>query len=527
MSSRSRSSRTRLSRRSFLRGVGGITVSLPWLEKLHGVAHAQSIAPTPRRMIVMTYQMGVPLEAWRPTGGATGFSLPTVTSPLNDFRDRCLFVSGLDNRVLEVGGDSFTFGHPAKTEAALTGTLTTGAFNATNRNQVSDIRSDRTTDGAANGPSIEHIVGQHLLNRHAFSSVDLGVDGDAIYGSTVQTFDSRFHFESAGNPICLTMHPNRAFDRIFAGVVTTPGEGPSAEELAMRDLRLRNKSVLDAVRESFNELKQGLGSQDRRRLEEHASRIRQLEIDLRVSAQCTVPDDPGSAYAGQSMAQIAPLQNRILARALGCDLAPVGRIEYVNQQNPRFGVAELDQTLDDAGAAGVYDWHAMVHGDPLPGTQVPMRPGIADGYNDYDPRLLSGYRFFVEQFANLLTELDAIPEGPDGSVLDNTLAVLATDLGEGLGHGNRKMGYVLAGNLGGARTGYHYNAAPGNSSNLGSYFYTRSRADVTQLLHSIVDMAGVDDGAGNPIEVGLGGYRQWVQSQDGSLPPRRIEALFG
>jgi hypothetical protein len=203
---------------------------------------------------------------------------------------------------------------------------------------------------------------------------------------------------------------------------------------------------------------------------------------------------------------------------MGCNLAPVGRLEFVNQQNPRFGKAELDATLDSVTD---FDWHGMVHGDPLPGTTEFLRPGRDDGRTDYDSRLLDGYRFFVEQYAALLTELDATPEGSETSVLDNSLVILASDLGEGLGHGMGKMGYILSGNLGGARTAFHFDAGPSEAFEPGgSYFYQESRYNVSQLLNSILDMAGVSDEQGAPASIGLEGYLDSIGAD------RRIDELF-
>lgn len=107
-------------------------------------------------------------------------------------------------------------------------------------------------------------------------------------------------------------------------------------------------------------------------------------------------------------------------------------------------------------------------------------------------------------------------------MLDNSLVILASDLGEGLGHGHMKMGYILAGNLGGARTGLHFDAGPSSMPFEigGAYYYETSRFNVSQLLHSMLDMAGVTDAQGNPGQIGLGGYLAQA-----SLP-RRIDALF-
>lgn len=508
----------RFSRRRLLSGLGGITVGLPWLEKLEGTARAQSAGP--RRVVVMTYAMGVPLGAWRPSGNGASMTLPFVTEPLAPFVDRTLFVSAIDNRVLEVGGNSFVWGHPAKQEAALTGTLTTGAFDSSNENLLEQVRADGVAEGAANNASVEHVIGQFLRSGQSLASVDLGVDGDTMpeWGGQQPTQSSFFCFEGPGNAISVTLHPWQAFEGLFGGLDT--GDGTSPEQDALRRLRARNKSVLDAVRDSFVDLRQGLGAADRQRLDDHADRIRQIELDLAQTSACTIPDAvaPQESLQGLRMDQQAPTQIALLARAMGCDLAPVGRLEFMNQQNPRFGKADLDATLDSVTD---YDWHAMVHGDPLPGTTEFLRPGRDDGRPDYDPRLLDGYRFFVEQYAALLTELDAIAEGPETSALDNSLVILASDLGEGLGHGMGKMGYILSGNLGGARTAFHFDAGPSEPFEPGgSYFYSASRYNVNQLLHSILDMAGVVDETGAPVDMGLAGYLDSIDAD------RRIDELF-
>jgi hypothetical protein len=491
-------------RRYFLRGLGGLGLALPWLEQLAPKnAFAQSTPGGPRRVIVMTYQMGIPASEWRPIGTGTNFTLPSVTAALEPFRSRCLFVSDLDNQMLGEGGNAFEFGHPGKTEAALTGTLTTGAFPTTNNNHVDQILGSVSTDGGANAESVEQRIGRSLRTTQPFASIDLGVDGDRQLGR----INSRFFFEGRATPVSLECSPSAAVTRYFVGV--TPGN-PDTDR-ALRELRARNKSVLDAVRASFADLSRGLGADDRRRLDEHAARIRQIELQPPPPAACTTPDNLGLP-ASPRLDQASPTQIRILAQAMACDLAPVGRLEFGNQQNPRFGIPDLDNTLDTH--RGSYDWHAMVHGDPLPGTSTFLRPGRDDGSTTFDVRLLAGYRFFVEQFAALLAELDRYPEGEGTTVLDNSLLILATDFGDGDGHFHGKMGYVLAGNLGAARRGYHLRATPANGN-----FYTTSNFNVNQLLHSILDMAGVTEN-GQAVEFGLRGFLSKVGR------PRRIDELF-
>ena len=496
-------------RRVFLKGMG-VAVALPFLDRF---APKQAVAAPvpggPKRIIVMTYQMGIPGGAWRPSVAGSGFTLPYVTAPLEPLRQKCLFVSNIDNKVLREGGNSYIFGHPAKSESALTGTLTSDAFPTTNTNHVNQILSGATAMPfvGANAASLEHVIGQHLFAGQQFRSVDVGVDGNIYWGAAPGPRPSRFCFEGRDTPVGLQCNPAHVFDTYFAGI---PASGDTQAQAALRALRERNKSVLDAVRESYADVARGLGTDDRRRLEEHAARIRQIEIDTGTIAQCTQPTGI-TAGTGQKMDVLAALQIRQLAQAMACDLAPVARIEFCNQQNPRFGIASVDNTLD--GAAN-YDWHAMVHGDPLPGTSSDafLRPGRSANVTTYDQRLLDGYRFFVQRFADLLTELDRFPEGT-GTVLDNSLVILASDLGEGLGHGPNKMGFILAGNLSGGRTNYHMSCGT-------SDYYTASQFEVNQLLNSICDMAGMTAGGGGPVEFGLQGYLAQVGR------PRRIDGMF-
>jgi hypothetical protein len=494
----------KITRRRVLTGLGGITVGLPWLEKLDGKAWGQAAAARPKRVITMTYAMGTPVGQWIPSAAGATFTLPYVTAPLETFKSRCLFVSGLDHKMLEQGGNGFVFGHPGKQEAALTGTLTAGAFPTNNSNNVAEIVAAPSTTGGANAQSIETLIGHSLFAGHPRPSVDLGVDGDQKLGKVA----SGFCFEGRSAPVSMDCSPTSAFTSLFSNLPTG-----SQADAALAQLKLRRKSVLDAVRDSFTDLKVGLGGDDQRRLTEHAARIRQVELDVQGSAVCAPPVGLAS-LAKLSMDQIAPLQIRIMAQAMACNLAPVGRIEFVNQQNPRFGISGLDGTLDAVKAT--FDWHGMVHGDPLPGTKTFLRPGRDPSVTTYDQRLLDGYRFFVQQFADLLQALDAIPEGPGTTVLDNSILVLATDFGDGLGHYHGKMGYIVAGNLGRGKRGYYHAAAKPSDG-----IYGPSSSNVNQLLNSIADMAGVTDAGGGPIaELGLQGFLKKIAA------PRRIDDLF-
>jgi hypothetical protein len=456
-------------------GLGGITLGLPmlrrWFEPSDATA-AMAGNGAPKRIIAMAYPMGTHVPMWAPSATGSNFQLPAITSSLEPFKDRLLLVSRCPNAVLDVGGVSYVYGHPAKKESAFTGTLLQSAFTGDGSNHIDNaVESDPEGQyRTPNGPSVEQFIGEALREpTHMRPSVDLGIWGD---GGVRGSEPSDFFYESAANPVTMTAHPGMAFASLFNGV--TPDGEPDEAFIA---LQRRKKSVLDAVRDSFVDLRQGLDATDRRILDEHADKIRQIELDMPPLASCTIPTDVpegDGAYDGLSMLELAEFQNRLMAHAMGCGLAPIGRIEYLSQQNPFFGVPAIDDVI-----ATVQDWHhPVVH--------------AADGWPADDPTRVAGFSFFVQRFADLLAQLDAVVEGPDGeTLLDNSIVLLGSDMAEGGGHAAFDLCYAIAGG-GAGRRGYHFDGSGHNVNN---------------LLTTIVQMAHVTNDDGSPIqEFGLRGF---------------------
>ncbi len=463
-------------RRRFLVGLGGITVGLPMLRRFLSPRSAMAATAepcAPKRIIMMAYPMGTHVPMWAPATTGSDFELPPITAPLEPFKDRLLLVSHLPHKVLDLGGISYIYGHPAKKEAAFTGTLMQHAFVGDGSNRIENVVQSNPAghERTPNGPSVEQFIGDALRSpEHVRASVDLAIWGR---GGTRASSPSDFFYESAANPVTMSAHPGLAFASLFNGV--TPDGEPDEAFLA---LQRRKKSVLDAVRDSFVDLRQGLDTADRRILDEHADKIRQIELDMPPLASCTLPtdvpegDDP---YRGLSMLELADFQNRLMAHAMGCSLAPIGRIEYLDQQNPYFGIPAIDDVI-----ATVQDWHhPVVH--------------AVEGFAPNNPTRVAGFTFFVQKFADLLAQLDAMVEGPDGqTVLDNSMVVLGSDLAEGGGHGAFDLCYAVVTGSGAGRRGFHLDGSDHN---------------VNRFLTSLVHIACVTNDDGSPVaEFGLQGF---------------------
>ena len=88
-------SRPALSRRRLLQG----GLALPALE-LFGARRALAATPAvPKRLLMVHQPQGTVLADWVPVGTERDFTLPFLLEPLAPWRDRAVFVTGLDNRI--------------------------------------------------------------------------------------------------------------------------------------------------------------------------------------------------------------------------------------------------------------------------------------------------------------------------------------------------------------------------------------------------------------------------------------------
>ena len=120
-------SKNRITRRTVLRGAGGISVALPFLDAMLLPRQSHAASSIPMRFVVFYSPGGTLLDQWRPTGTETSFTLSSMMAPLNAYKDRLILVDGLDMSVAINKG----VGHPHSRgmAAVLTGTqLLPGTF---------------------------------------------------------------------------------------------------------------------------------------------------------------------------------------------------------------------------------------------------------------------------------------------------------------------------------------------------------------------------------------------------------------
>ena len=400
----------RLSRRMVLRGAGAV-LALPLLEAMQ--ARAQT-AP-PKRLLLFFSPNGTIYDRWAPTVTSTGFTLSPVLSPLAPYQSKLTVLGNVDMTSALTGpGD----GHQKGIGELWTGTsLQPGTL--------------FTTVDWAGGPSVDQRLADVIGGATRLRSLELGVQVPRA-----RVYD-RMVYRAAGQPLPPVVDPLATFETLF-------GDG---DPLQAAQRRARRKSVLDAVLGEYAAVSAKLGAVDRQRLDAHATTVRDIEQRLEAVGQpgvaCIRPDAPvpPSLTANASYPELGRLQMDLLALALACDVTRVASLQWSNASS-NVVFSWLGQSIDH---------HELSH--------------RGDDDLDAKAQLEAIHRWYAEQFAYLLSRLDAAQED-GGSVLDHSLVLWGNELGKGNVHSPVSVPFVTAGSAGGAvRTGQFLetNHAPHNA----------------------------------------------------------------
>jgi uncharacterized protein DUF1552 len=428
--------RKTLPRRTFLRGVGA-TIALPLLESmvpaLTPVARAQQITPT--RFAGVFVPHGAAPGYWVPQSSARGFEYPFIWKPLEPFRKHVVLTSGLwaqssENPPGVTGADHFV------ASAYLCGVKprkTTGA----------DIEAGITVDQA---------IAQHIGQETLLPSLQLAVEDPGANASNCGegyscVYTNTISWQTPVRPLPMQVNPQVVFERLF-------GEGGSAEERMAR--REQQRSILDSVTGSLGRLESQVGGGDRVRIEQYLQDVREIERRLQIAAKASAdtPAMPMPFGIPDSFEEHIKLQFDLLALAFQADISRVGTLLYARDLTGR-----------------VY---------PDSGTDISFHGG---SHHAEDPGRIAQYarlnQYHVKTLAYFIEKLKSIPEG-DGTLLDHSLVLYGSNMGNSNQHLHYDVPHVLIGGASGKLEGDRHLAFPSRTVPTGN------------LLLSILDMYGIE-----------------------------------
>jgi hypothetical protein len=392
--------RLKLSRRTFLRGVG-VTMALPWLESIPAwgeVSAPASAAPAlPKRFAAIFMGNGINGNHWWAKGSGAEMELGKTLEPLAPFRKKLNVINGLFNKPAVGVGI-----HPGQTGNILSGMpLMKGAV-------------------LHGGISMDQVLANSVGQESMQPSLVLGCE-QPITGYHESNFSmaysSHISWQSADSPVPMEVYPSLAFDSLF--------ENRGSK---------RTQSILDRVQDDVSSLNRRLSSDDSRRLDEYLSSVREVEkrVDRMRSEQGKAQErarDRGKQLVTMKRPDNGLPEDIREHMRLMCDIVALGF------QTDKTRVATMVLCRDLSGLfypfLNVRDaHHSASHND------------LSDDYE----RIA---RYYVGNLAYLAGKLDSMPEG-EGTVLDNTCLLYLSNMWSGERHDNTKLPVLTVGRLGGA-----------------------------------------------------------------------------
>lgn len=433
----------RLSRRVVLGGAGAL-IALPFLESLAPrVARRASAGPgdpPPLRALFYYLPNGIHMQSWTPATEGPNYEITPILSPLVDpgamvdLKNDVLLLTGLANLPAKPEGPG---DHAGGTSAFLTATHV--------------LKSETEF---VNDISIDQLIANAVGDATPHRSLQLGTASGGTMGNCDSgyscAYTSNISWADAKTPLPKLADPQVIFDVLFSGF----DPQASAEELARR--RANRLSVIDYANEQVEALELKLGKTDRDKVDQYLTGLRDLE--KRVTAEttdpvCELPANFSGAFPDFSTQ--VDLMTELMVLALSCDMTRVISFMLENAGSYRdYGFI---------GAPGAH--HEISHHQNLPENFAKLE--IID-------------RWEMVQFAKLIQRLKTTPDG-DGTLLDNTVVYLSSEISDGNAHNHDNLPVLLAGRAGGAITpGRHvkYADAP----------------PLANLFVSLAGMFGVDAG---------------------------------
>ena len=397
-----------LPRRTFLRGTGA-TLSLPLLDAM--VPSLTALSRTParpvRRLGFVYVPMGSDISRWTPPGEGRLEELSPTLSSLAPVIDDLTVISNLELR------NSYPGTHATSNAGFLS---------------AAKAKWTESTDYYL-GTTADQIAAKQIGQETRLPSLELAMDLMAMVGQCDNGFacvyQNNLSWSSPTTPLPAEAHPRIVFERLF-------GEGGTPED--RRAALQRKASLLDWVMEDTERLRSDLGPEDRARVDQYLSSIREVERRIQKaeagSADGVLPDLDRPAGVPAAYGDHAKLMFDLQVLAMQADITRVITFQLARETSTR--------TYPEAGVPEPH--HPLTHHGNNPQKIAKVAKINA---------------FHVSLFAAFLEKLKATKEG-DGSLLDNTVCLYGSGMGNPNVHDHTNLPILVAGGaVGGIRGGRH------------------------------------------------------------------------
>ncbi len=429
----------KLSRRTMLRSLGA-AISLPALDVMAPVRlFGKENTSKTNRIGYFYFPNGIPRGIWHPTKTGRNGSLKRLNewmSPLEPHKEQLIIPSN----IWTPKGN----GHGAGTATWLTGHGYSGR------------------EVNAGGISVDQLAAKKVGPKTLLPSLELSTKGEGYFSNSLPR--NSISWSDTGIPLTREIEPRAIFDRMFR-----PQSGGAT-----------NRSVMDLVLADAKSLRTKVSQADQHRLDEYFESIRALEKRIEFSEIQT-----------ERMKKDRALTDSLVRPSSGI---PSNHEEYVRLMMDMIVLAfwsdatRVVSFMLDHGQSNRYfnfidgvkgTWHALSHyGNASGNTEDDDGSTSWDSVESKRAMYAEVVRWHHRQFAHLLDRLGSIKEAQGGSILDNSMLLLGSSLGDGDAHDEEDLPTLIAG--GGCGT-----LRPGRAIDF------KSKTDLSSVHLSFLDRLGV------------------------------------
>jgi len=412
-----------LSRRRFMAGAG-VLLSLPLLEAMTPAFAAKSsdavAAGKPRRMFGICNNLGLVPEYFFPKGAGRDYEASLYLKHLQEHREDFTVFSGVSHP--DVDG-----GHPAD-------------------NCFLTAAPHPSSGGFRNTISLDQYMAERIGHQTRFSSMTLGVN--------VARGSRSLSWTASGVMIPTEEKPSAVFRRMFMG--------GTAKEMAETERQLNlGRSILDAVGGQAKELSRSVGAQDRDRLDQYFTSVRELEQQMQMAKEWEQKPRPTAPV---------PMPTDITSPK-----------EYMDKVRLMYEMAKLCFETDSSRCVTL-----MLDSVNSPALDLDHVHTTTDGYHSLShhgksaqklEQLKSIDEMHMKLLAKLFADLKAVKEDGD-TLLERTMILYGSNLGNANTHVTTNLPTIFAG--GGFRHGQHL------------VFDTQHNYPLPNLFVSMLQRMGID-----------------------------------
>jgi hypothetical protein len=440
-------------RRIFLKSAG-CTLALPLIDAMlpasTALAAAEAASPKPR-FVGIFFPHGMAPGYWEPAAeGRLPEKLPHIMEPLTRVKDQTVITTGLWSKSAE----------PPEG--------TTGSDHWVAAAYLTGIKPRKTagSDATVGSPTIDQLIAQKIGQETLLPSLQLACEdpnssssncGEG-YSCSYTNSISWIELPSPPNepyvhtsPLPMELNPQNVFERLF-------GSGATPNERAAR--MQQNRSILDSIRGQLASLTKELGPGDRRTISQYTDEIRELERRIQLAAKATadVPEMPLPTGIPESFDEHIKLHFDLTALAFRADITRVATLLGARDLTARSYVYPRNEFFPNGGVSSSFHGGSHHQEDP-----VQIRR-----YADIN-------RYHVSTLAYFAEKLKATPDG-DGTLLDHSLILYGTNMGNSNQHQHYDVPHVLVGGANGKLKGDRHLS------------YERKTVTTGNLLLSVLDL---------------------------------------